>query len=295
MSLSVVVMMVVVTIAGIAGFSIFSELFAVTLDVTADPNILTCQQNAVLVGQIRIPVINQEAFAFTCPVSFTKITIDDLKVSKKEALKVTDYGYASTEGLRFALDKKMWEESRDCYRKVNFGKNSLFSRSSMLKILDSQSPTYCVICSVVEFDDTIKASVGSQELTANRIFFQEPYKEGKNLPDYVDSVRDEDTIGFLDMKYHVNERQVVIYKRANLDVGFKTTAQFINWALATSKKGVAAILISPPLSAVGLIVNALGYTGPLTDFESVEIINYPVSSRGEITSHCDLLANTFED
>jgi hypothetical protein len=152
---SVLVAIVVVLVASVL-LILLTGKFA-KLDTSVTQDIATCKQQALVATYARVPITRQLLTDYQCPTTFSSITAKDLqKPSAIEQKEAAAFGIADLES--YQLQKMVWEQTDNCWNKMNYGNNELFSKNrwDFEQWISSQDGvTFCTICSIVQVDDSL--------------------------------------------------------------------------------------------------------------------------------------------
>ena len=258
-------------------------------------DIFNCQQSAILSLQVgdKLALAAKAAdtfdFAkipFVCPVRIDTITTKDLgkRLSSKEKREYTKLEYQSKE--RFNFDSIMWTHMQSCYEKMFYGESSLFGRD-IFASEDSQE-TMCVICSIIEFDEEVKATY-PKKMSFSQLLRERNVPRGEETLLEKSQNHPEISDGFLLPSYSTDSKKAMVYfrtnkpKLGNLLINIENAEYFV-WDATIDKLGLRSLY-----DFDRLYVESPTY---FKDFESIAVINYDDASF--IENECTTLAAQLE-
>lgn len=199
-----------------------------TISLSKNPDVAICSQSAIQSGLLRSPIKDQEILSFYCPVSLTTITNSQMSATVSSK-KLVESGYRNKE--TYNVDKAMFNQVQQCLQKVNYGVLPLFQR----ELFSLDNPTYCVVCSVVSFEDGIAEKVAAG--TPTYFVSIQNISELKTTTEKFFSERN-DVFGSIESTYHTNEKQAVIYYRSQASLVSTIEA---NLGLGELGKGILTV------------------------------------------------------
>ena len=294
-------MLVALIVLGIVVI-IYVVFFVKAAAVSSDPIVAQCQQSAALAGIVRTPLVDAKILDFNCPVSHTTITKGSLQANI-DANKMKTYGYSNAQ--TYNLNKQMWQQAVQCYQKVNFGTMALFSRN----ILTVTQPTYCVVCSVVTFDDDARQDLEKNDPNSqvtvvinNQNTDIAPFVTKENILGFgkplsqIISERN-DTVGAANTNFNYEHSQAIVYYRtqvkwfgklANKFPALKTVGGIASADLSTYL-ALAGGYNSLPLGISGIVNSINAY--PTQDVDGLLFVNYDATQRDALNNVCNIIGN----
>jgi len=277
LSFDFIVILILVVVTGLIILLMTTKLGEVILDIGEGE---MCLVNAYTNAILREPVIRADLIKYRCPTKIINITLDRLRKPMTNSLQETlkNRGYTEdfsddTEARRkYNLDAAMAYELETCWRKVGEGKLPLFSEWKLEteKWYKPEMPTFCVICSRIQFsDDDIytDTSLSGRQLDLTTYLMRHQHKQSEDSIYVYLQDPDLELSGLFtaNYSYNVDHPQAVIFARTNV--------------LRLTQYGVGAIRL------MGHIFNKDLIDEP-TPVDYVAIINYE-----DIVDTCDILVN----
>ena len=279
---------------------VYVVFFARASAISTDPIIAQCQQSAALAGVIRTPGVDKQIIDFNCPVSQATITQSSIS-GNVDAQTLKASGDATAQ--KYNLEKAMWNQINNCYQKVDYGVFPLFDRNWI-----ANGQTYCVVCSVVSFDPSVKQTFQKTWLDSSYMMnSQQILGYSKTIPQILADRKDtaattQSTI------FNVRVNQAVVYYRTELSSYDRVFAKYLDNIQAIQAVGSANAQIDQlpssiswlryiPGTTVGVLIgNSLwGTQAPSApaaqDVDGIMILNYDSTQRNALNSVCDIIGN----
>lgn len=248
-----------------------------TNTVKTPADVIACQSGGLLQSGLQgegvyDKIVGTNTIDYYCPAHIVDVEYADVdEVGRSYKDEYEKYDYASPE--EFNLDKIMYDEAVRCYQKVNYGRSKLFERGG---IFDSEEYTFCLVCSVVTFDDEI-AGLGLTDLNPSRFVFEEEIGLSEKTLFELTGDHLDIALGTLDLTYSTQQRQAVMYVRTNLPRSVDAAVLIFN------------ALIPKWAEKIGLEEIDASY---ITDSEEIRIIDYV--NPADVAQECTHLVSVIE-
>lgn len=270
---------------------------------TDKDDVILCQEavvnQAMYLNNLKVAGISlpstENAWRLNCPITRVNVSLVALqKVTTADKQKMTNFGYDPKQVEKYNLDKIVYTQARNCYKKAMDGQNPLFGNKLALSYT-----SFCAICSLIELDEQTQTSGTFQPIESGaRYFFKEQIKAQNvdktafqgSFPQFMIENSVDDTFRYTDTTYPTNTKRIAV-------IFVRTTPAY--------GKDYVAYSIKIGHGMLNTFVNAFNfYTGRPTgtiipnytlfpNQESVRIVAY--EDAKEIAKECEILVNQFED